>query len=157
MTFIKVFFFFFWESILWTLLNSKKNYQISSNGVQWDIFYPHLKTSDMSCSRLWVTLFLSLWTCGNLIQWDKFAKHLTLWLNKLKDTKENELESPSRMATIKIRSITNYRALDVAKVSNSTTVKGKGMISTLCQALPWQSRIINPILALSSSWNNASM
>ena len=117
-------------------------------------------------TRLWATLFPSLRKCENLIQWNKFAKHLKSWLNKPKDSKEYEFafkafitisESPSGMTSFKLRLAANYRDFDVAKVSSSTTVRGRGMILTLCQTLPWQSQIITPILALSSSWNSDSM
>ena len=123
-------------------------------------------TCRASRTRLWAILFPSLRKCENLIQWNKFAKHLKSWLNKPKDNKEYEFafkafitisESPSRMTSFKLRSAANCKDSDVAKVSSSKTVRGRGMILTLCQALPWQSQIITPIPALSSSWNSASV
>ena len=117
--------------------------------------------------RLWATLFPSLRTCENLIQWNKFAKHLTSWIGKPKDAKECESsfkvfiiisESPSRLTSFKLRSATHCKAFDAVKVSSSTTVRGWGMISDHCaKPFPWQSRIITPVPALSSSWNLASM
>ena len=117
-------------------------------------------------ARLWATLFPSLRTCENLIQWNKLEKHLTSWIGKPKAAKEwgssfkafiTISESPSRMTLFELKSAAHCKAFDAVKVSSSTTIRGRGMITDHCaKPFPWQSQIITPIPALSSSWNIAS-
>ena len=81
--------FFFWESRLWTLLNSRQICLISTECDGTSSIHTWKPVTWRAClTRLWATLFPSLRTCENLIQWNKFAKHLTSWIGKPKDAKE---------------------------------------------------------------------